>query len=563
MSVDRESTREEEVAEVSANPHEHEDHKKCIVCKKELSWFNRTRKCSRCKGTACRHCTAKMPPSGELRCQKCLGSGSIVAEVFSNHSPGANSTGSPAGLSGTATIPKGYLGVVRVHLIECRGLIAADTNILGRRTSSDPYCVLRLTSESAEMSSRVVSSTLNPVWDQILTVPVRIPMQNIRIEVYDKDVTGSECLGHVCFPLERFPSGQVLEGWLPIVPPNQNDLDLGDDQESASADHAGAIHVGIRFDYRSGEELKACISSAIATPPVAASRFEVNALYTPLMLIQELLWTRTLEPIVQGMQYVLRWESFGLSFVALLAWIYISMFVEYWPSVVFFILGGTVLYNSVRQWFKNLIARPERVEDQAKLKLLTSVAKLPLKAVKSVVQTVSSVAQLGGGTGGPSTPTQSTGDGSHADYEEQSLGVVVKKITLVTPGWVKIHLADYQPILRSLADHVVTAYSILFGHHDKNSLFTLAFLSIGLALYYIPFRLVVASSGAFLLFVMSPLMGLFLGLVQYLTKSKRWNDISSFGMQDRFNSEWASVHAVSVGKRKSHGLHLPKFGASL
>jgi hypothetical protein len=282
------------------------------------------------------------------------------------------------------------------------------------------------------------------------------------------------------------------------------------------------------------------------------------------MLIQELLWNRTLEPIFRLVLFILYWENFLLSAAAMVAWICLSIYVEYWPSAFTFLLAGTVLHNTLKRYFDNLFNQPEQVQ-ASRFKLLTKFAKMPMKAVKSITDSVTSLAQSAG-TGAPSTPKASKAidqtNPSPSDYEEQSLGVVVRKVTLITPGWLKDQMAEFQPLLHDLAGYVGLGYDIIFGFNNSNIFIVLALAAIAIALLYIPFSLFVAVSGAIIFFVMSPLMRILAGFVQYLTKPTRWNNPIRFGMHDKYDSQWSSAHSVALIHRKSLGLHFPRFGKS-
>ena len=556
MSVGQQSTIDREGSTVSVSPRSHGQAGKCSVCSKELSWYNRKRKCSICKLTACRDCTSKGRSSGEILCQSCVNSGLNFDDPTDQRLTDIGSRSSPA-ISQDVPIPKGYLGVLRVHVIEARGLIAADKNILGQRTSSDPYCVLSLSGESTTVTGRVVSNTLNPVWDELLSLQVRVPVQNVLLDVYDKDVAGSDVLGHVSIPLERLPNGKVQAGWIPLTSPNQAEADLAS-LEPPSTDQAGAIRIAVRFDYLSGRELRGFIRAGIAAPSKSSPRFDVNALYSPSMLIQELLWNRTLQPCMEALLYLLSWESFVLSSLAMITWIYLARFVAYWPSAVLFILAGAVFHNTVKRYFKNLVTQPEQAQEQ-KFKLLNNLARMPFKAVQSLAGSVASVGRSSPRKAKRTTPSPTAlGDETTTEYEEQSLGMVIRKVTLVTPGWLKDQLAEYQPILRTVSENVAFGYDILFGNYDKNLVLVILLCSTGFVLLYVPFSLLVAASGGLLFFSMSPLMGLFMGLLQYLSKPKRWTDPVMFGFRDSFDAQWISTDAIN-GKRKSRG---PKFGAS-
>ncbi|KAI3798933.1 hypothetical protein L1987_34218 [Smallanthus sonchifolius] len=70
------------------------------------------------------------------------------------------------------------LGLLSIHVQ--KGVNLAHMDILG----SDPYVVFRLGNQ--ELKTLVVKNNNNPVWDEVLTLPIFEPLP-IKMEVYDKD----------------------------------------------------------------------------------------------------------------------------------------------------------------------------------------------------------------------------------------------------------------------------------------------------------------------------------------------------------------------------------------
>uniref|UniRef100_A0A6Q2Y9W5 C2 domain-containing protein n=1 Tax=Esox lucius TaxID=8010 RepID=A0A6Q2Y9W5_ESOLU len=100
-------------------------------------------------------------------------------------------------------------GVVRVHLLEARDLMAMDIYMLGMgKGSSDPYAVLRVGTIS--FKSKTVKKNLHPRWDEIREFVVHeAPGQELEIEVYDEDTDKDDFLGKCWFRLEDATSGEI------------------------------------------------------------------------------------------------------------------------------------------------------------------------------------------------------------------------------------------------------------------------------------------------------------------------------------------------------------------
>jgi hypothetical protein len=299
----------------------------CPVCQKSLSWFNRKRHCTLCGAVTCRECASKKAMPGQVACLKCLEHRQLEREVTTESAAVVSNDGTEPGSPHTiqAHIPKGYFGLLRIHIEEARGLVAADSNILGQRTSSDPYCVITLSTDRTRRTTKVVSSTLNPFWNSDFDLPVRVPVQNLEITVFDKDVTGTDDnIGKVVIPIDQLPNGQPLTGWLPIFHSKENDA-ISQLTGQVTSIPAGAIRVSVRLDYKASAELRYYVRGAVFVPPPVAPKFDVNALYGPGMLTLELLWTRSLQPLVNLLVYLIQWENFIASAVVTLLLIPIAL----------------------------------------------------------------------------------------------------------------------------------------------------------------------------------------------------------------------------------------------
>lgn len=60
-------------------------------------------------------------------------------------------------------------GVVRVHLLEAKNLVAKDTYMLGMiKGKSDPYATLRVGNN--HFKSKTIKEELNPKWNEVFEV---------------------------------------------------------------------------------------------------------------------------------------------------------------------------------------------------------------------------------------------------------------------------------------------------------------------------------------------------------------------------------------------------------
>jgi Ca2+-dependent lipid-binding protein len=80
-----------------------------------------------------------------------------------------------------------------VNVIQAKGLLAADSNGF-----SDPYVVLQLEGATVAkpLKTKVQKSTLDPVWDEEVRIPVRGRVGQLKLKVLDYDLlSGHDFLG--------------------------------------------------------------------------------------------------------------------------------------------------------------------------------------------------------------------------------------------------------------------------------------------------------------------------------------------------------------------------------
>ncbi|XP_071717547.1 protein C2-DOMAIN ABA-RELATED 4-like [Rutidosis leptorrhynchoides] len=108
------------------------------------------------------------------------------------------------------------LGLLKVKII--KGLSLAVRDI----TDSDPYLVIKMGDQ--KQKTRIVNKTVNPVWDEELSLSVVDPNLPIKVTVYDHDMLSKDDpMGDAEFDikpflealkmprLERHPNGTVLK----------------------------------------------------------------------------------------------------------------------------------------------------------------------------------------------------------------------------------------------------------------------------------------------------------------------------------------------------------------
>ncbi|PKI71489.1 protein C2-DOMAIN ABA-RELATED 11 isoform X4 [Punica granatum] len=95
------------------------------------------------------------------------------------------------------------LGQLKVTVVRGKRLVIRDFK------SSDPYVVLKLGNQTAK--TKVISSCLNPVWNEELTLSLSEPVGVLHIEVFDKDrFKADDKMGHAQVNLQPIVSAARL-----------------------------------------------------------------------------------------------------------------------------------------------------------------------------------------------------------------------------------------------------------------------------------------------------------------------------------------------------------------
>ncbi|KAK3135607.1 hypothetical protein QOZ80_5BG0421060 [Eleusine coracana subsp. coracana] len=77
-----------------------------------------------------------------------------------------------------------FVGLIKVNIVRGTDLAVRDV------MSSDPYVMINLGHQS--MKTKVIKSTLNPVWNERLMLSIPDPVPPLKVQVFDKDTFSSD-----------------------------------------------------------------------------------------------------------------------------------------------------------------------------------------------------------------------------------------------------------------------------------------------------------------------------------------------------------------------------------
>ncbi|KAF4017758.1 hypothetical protein G4228_009690 [Cervus hanglu yarkandensis] len=151
--------------------------------------------------------------------EKLCGSGDLNAALTSQHFK--EQSGLREAGDGLSNLPSPFAYLLTIHLKEGRNLVVRD-----RCGTSDPYVKFKLNGKTL-YKSKVIYKNLNPVWDEIVVLPIQSLDQKLRVKVYDRDLTTSDFMGSAFVILSDLELNRTTEHILKLEDPNSLEDDMG------------------------------------------------------------------------------------------------------------------------------------------------------------------------------------------------------------------------------------------------------------------------------------------------------------------------------------------------
>ncbi|KAM8784027.1 multiple C2 and transmembrane domain-containing protein 2 isoform 1-T1 [Rhynchonycteris naso] len=151
--------------------------------------------------------------------EKLCGSGNLNASVTSQHFEEQSTLGEAS--DDLSDLPSPFAYLLTIHLKEGRNLVIRD-----RCGTSDPYVKFKLNGKTL-YKSKVIYKNLNPVWDEIVVLPIQNLDQKLRVKVYDRDLTTSDFMGSAGVVLSDLELNRITEHILKLEDPNSLEDDMG------------------------------------------------------------------------------------------------------------------------------------------------------------------------------------------------------------------------------------------------------------------------------------------------------------------------------------------------
>eukprot|EP00927_Polykrikos_kofoidii_P065158 TRINITY_DN60946_c0_g1_i1.p1 TRINITY_DN60946_c0_g1~~TRINITY_DN60946_c0_g1_i1.p1 ORF type:complete len:580 (-),score=78.64 TRINITY_DN60946_c0_g1_i1:330-2069(-) len=530
----------------------------CMRChSKFVIPFRRKHHCRRCGEIICSKCSksreivpAFHPTKPQRVCSTCVNREPVVvskvtSDVSARNVPRKDESGKPVPAASWAK-PWMQFCLLHVRVIEARGLIASDRNLLGKKVSSDPYCMVRL-DDSAVLKSPVVAKTLEPRWDMVATFVVASNNPVLHIELFDQDLLDADDpLGSIHLPIKTsFRSPQTeLRGWVQIVGPF-----------SANPSNAGGVNLEIRIsDFNPWRHF---FTYVVAPPAIEQPLppFDIDAVYGPSLHLLDLLWTRSGYHVVCFAYDLVFWTTPWQSAVAILLWNVAScFFLPHWPAAICVALAGYALSS----WLRGESLAVES----------------PILSLKGSGSHIVEGASLQ-----PPTASGSTCQSDSKD-SEMHLGFFAARTAAAAPAWVKELCRYFQPLLRMGADSCEMVHELFTWRHPDSPKLVAGLLMFAIVCELFAFSTVLMFVGSAALLAFSPVPYAVSGLIAYA----RWrravkvfvagaeqNDSSldsqaspleSWGMENEWNPAWSSSNYKSAWDNPKMQNAMTKIAAS-
>ncbi|XP_043988455.1 extended synaptotagmin-3 isoform X1 [Gambusia affinis] len=107
-------------------------------------------------------------------------------------------------------------GVVRVHVLEGRDLVAKDTYMMGLvKGKSDPYLTLRVGNRL--FRTKTIKENLHPKWNEVYEFVIHeAPGQELEMELYDEDRDKDDFMGRYNLDSGEVKREKEMDQWFPL-----------------------------------------------------------------------------------------------------------------------------------------------------------------------------------------------------------------------------------------------------------------------------------------------------------------------------------------------------------
>lgn len=109
-------------------------------------------------------------------------------------------------------------GTLKIHVVGARDLPDMDSTFfnISRGDWTDPYVVIFL-DQTELCKTAYLENDLDPVWDEIFSIPVCHHANSIKVKVMDREHIGAELVGTILISTDDIVDYEPVEGWWDLV----------------------------------------------------------------------------------------------------------------------------------------------------------------------------------------------------------------------------------------------------------------------------------------------------------------------------------------------------------
>ena len=157
-------------------------------------------------------------------------------------------------------------GFLKVHIEQAENLPNTDTSLsLSKKDLTDPFVTLKM-GKVELLKTKTIKNDLNPKWDEKQLISVYQELEDITINVRDKESIGSVHVGSVGFAKEKFSEGTAIEGWFDL---KNKDQERG--RHSSKKSYGGKIKISVQFFPKTSDTIT--LHSLFKSDPVSMPMF--------------------------------------------------------------------------------------------------------------------------------------------------------------------------------------------------------------------------------------------------------------------------------------------------
>eukprot|EP00931_Biecheleriopsis_adriatica_P038444 TRINITY_DN22021_c0_g1_i2.p1 TRINITY_DN22021_c0_g1~~TRINITY_DN22021_c0_g1_i2.p1 ORF type:complete len:585 (-),score=111.47 TRINITY_DN22021_c0_g1_i2:70-1824(-) len=529
----------------------------CMSCRAAFGFWQMRRKhhCRKCGKVVCSRCSRSRQIIPEYRslhpqrvCDDCMphcGDSATSPNESAVVAAAAAASGNkvkPVKLDslGGQPLPTGdhetrEFATLEVHIIEARGLLAADISILSKK-SSDPYCLLQV-AHGPQVRTKTVGGSLEPRWDTHVAFRLSRPESVLRVEVWDEDKVGSDdALGFLELPLSSMPASEPFLGWVPLFLPEAQPLP-GEDTP-AVAKGAGAVLLEVQLVEVKRPRHLLAFAAPLPAPPKPLPPFDIDALYGPLMHVVDLLWSRFISPVLFWVLGIIFWSKPLHSLAALIAWnVGAKWFLQHYPALpplglAFFMLSYRFCPSPPSETQSACEKRPKLLRENTAPALLESNGQGQESAMQSCEA---------------SSDVQS-------EYDEASLGGAVRRLCVVLPSSVKDTCRWLQPVLRTVADGLQMVHDIFTWDNAASPGVFTGLLCFAALCEVLQFHVLLMLLGTLVLLACSPILPAVSGGFAYVHWLRAKGQPADWDMRPEYDEAWSSKDFKDPNPKDSRSL---------